>query len=128
MNLFNLIKGIRNKAFAGQLEIEVAHKLFNINIHVYEYKNDEISTYIDQKGKGNIDGYLLYSNSHFELLVKEEDEYNDIDGVIKEYMKVKETDVDIDTDTLTKMFLAKIMKNTKESYKQDLCSKYFDLD
>ena len=109
------IKGIENKAFAGQLEIEVAHKLFNINIHVYEYKDDEISTYIDQEGKGNIDGYLLYIDkaSHFELLVKEEDEDIDIKKIIEKYMKAKEKEDIEKTDTITKMFIEEMMTNTK---------------
>lgn len=75
---------VKNGLWAGQLEGMVCSKKYNLNIHLYEYKDNEINpmegydSWIQNKDDSKNLYLLFVNNNHYELLLQiNEDEIND---------------------------------------------------
>ena len=77
--------------FAGDYEISIAHKLYNINIAVYRFEDDNNLSFIkfyndDGNNKKNLLILIYINNNHYQLAYykkKEKNKENQIEGIHK---------------------------------------------
>ena len=82
---------MNNGDFAGDYEISIAHKLYNINIAVYRFKDDNDLSFIkfyndDGNNKKNLLILVYINDNHYQLAYykkKEKNKENQIEGMHK---------------------------------------------
>lgn len=88
------LKGIRENAWAGDYIIEIAQKLFDVNINPIEFKDDSlvICEGITDNKKSMTDMHVLYvNNSHFELLIPiNKSNCKSLEDIIKDFINDEE--------------------------------------